>query len=100
DFHVTGVQTCALPIYMLRYYEVDPAFVIPADVEILFGQRKFRMPTYDGSSTEYIRFAKLKFKVNEQIHELTAYKNIGLLQNPKYKDYLFVPFLEIGRAHV
>lgn len=79
---------------MLRYYEVDPTFVIPADVEILFGQRKFRMPTYDGSSTEYIRFAKLKFKVNEQIHGLTAYKNIGLLQNPKYKDYLFVPFLD------
>src|SRR5690606_38706448 len=50
---------------MPRYYDVDPAVVIPADVEILIGQRKFRMPTYDGASTEYIRFAKLKFKVNE-----------------------------------
>lgn len=79
---------------MLRYFAADSAFHIEAHVEILFGQQKFRMPTYDGSSTEYIPFAKLKFALGGQTHELTAYKNVGLLQNAKYKDYLFVPFLD------
>lgn len=79
---------------LLRHYPVDPAFHIEAEVDILFGQKKFRMPTYDGSSTEYIRFAKLKFVLDGQPQELTAYKNVSLLQEPKYKNYLFVPFLD------
>lgn len=84
---------------LLRHFPIDSAYRVQAEVEILFGQKKFRMPTYDGSSTEYIRFAKLKFPINGQMQELTAYKNIGLLQNPKYKDYLFVPFLDSSNGN-
>src|SRR5690606_15219479 len=29
DFHVTGVQTCALPIFFPFWYEGDPAFADP-----------------------------------------------------------------------
>ncbi|HMR19962.1 MAG TPA: peptide deformylase [Sphingobacterium sp.] len=79
-------------IDLLRYFSADEQYKLVATVEILFGERTFRMPTYDGSSTEYIKFAVLTFQVNGQDHQLTAYKNISLLQNPKYKDYLFVPF--------
>src|SRR5690606_40259604 len=29
DFHVTGVQTCALPIYQARYY-IDASLAVPS----------------------------------------------------------------------
>lgn len=77
---------------LLRYFPIDIGYKVTATVDILFYQQKFRMPTYYGSSTEYIKFAKLSFQLNDERQELTAYKNVSLLQNPAYKNYLFVPF--------
>lgn len=82
----------------LRYFPIDQQYRVTAQVEVLVGEQKLRMPTYDGSSTEYIKFAKLTFLLNGEIHELTAYKNISLLQNPAYKNYLFVPFMDASNG--
>jgi peptide deformylase len=78
----------------LRYFSIDPEYKVTAAVKILFGEQKFRMPTYDGTSTEYIRFAELAFQLRGEQYVLTAYKNIPLLQNPTYQNYLFVPFMD------
>ena len=78
----------------LNYYPANSAYVVEAEVEPLYGEKTFRMPTYDGTSNEYKRYALLHFSLQGEQHTLTAYQSVALFQNPKYKDYLFLPFLD------
>ncbi len=81
-------------IQYLEYYAASSDYRIEAEVEMLIGEKTFRMPTYDGTSNEYKRYALLHFEVRGQKHTLTAYQSVALFQNPQYKDYLFLPFLD------
>lgn len=81
-------------IQYLDYYAPSADYRVEAEVEMLIGEKPFRMPTYDGTSNEYKRYALLHFIVNGQKHTLTAYQSVALFQNPQYKDYLFLPFLD------
>ena len=81
-------------IHHLDYYPANKQYIIEAKVEMLYGEKVFRMPTYDGTSNEYIRYARLHFELLGNQHTLTAYQNVALFQNPKYKDYLFLPFTD------
>lgn len=69
-------------------------YVVTADVEPLFNEPTFRMPTYDGTSNEYKRFGVLHFELHGQKLALTAYQSVALFQNPTYKNHLFVPFMD------
>lgn len=76
----------------LHYYAADSTYRVQAAVSLFIGERPFRMPTYDGTSTEYIRYATLTFLVDDELVSLVAYQNTGLLANPRYNDHLFLPF--------
>ena len=81
----------------VEYLEFFPAkqdYVVTAELEPLFNEPIFRMPTYDGTSNEYKRYGILHFEVNGQKLSLTAYQSVALFQNPVYKDHLFVPFMD------
>lgn len=78
----------------LEYFFPNQNYLVQADVEVLFGEKPFRMPTYDGTSNEYKRYALLHFEILGEKHTLTAYQSVALFQNPQYKDYLFLPFLD------
>lgn len=78
----------------LRYFEPDQQYKVSATVEILFNEPTFRMPTYDGTSNEYKRYALLHFTLKNEKVTLTAYQSAALFQNPAYKDHLFLPFLD------
>jgi uncharacterized protein (DUF1684 family) len=78
----------------LHFYNSDSSYKVDADVILLEKQRIFKMPTYDGSSADYIRYAHLKFELNGKPFQLTLYKSIILARNPAYKDYLFLPFTD------
>lgn len=81
-------------IDFLSYYPAHKNFIVQADVELLFGEKAFRMPTYDGTSNEYKRYALLHFELLGKKHRLTVYQIVTLFQNPQFKDYLFLPFLD------
>jgi len=78
----------------LNYYPANESFIVQAEVEILLGEKPFRMPTYDGTSNEYKRYALLHFQILGEKHTLTAYQSAAMFQNPLYKDYLFLPFID------
>lgn len=78
----------------LQFFEPDSTYRIKAKVQLLKKQKIFKMPTYDGSSKEFIRYAKVNFAINGQPLELTLYRNIGLMVNPIYKNLLFLPFTD------
>lgn len=75
----------------LHYFEPDGKYRVLAKVDFLDGEKPFRMPTYDGTSTEYIRYARLLFTLDGEEHVLTVYKNTGLMQSVQYRRHLFLP---------
>ncbi|WP_159636476.1 peptide deformylase [Sphingobacterium composti Ten et al. 2007 non Yoo et al. 2007] len=81
-------------IAFLSYYRANKDFVINADVEPLYGEKSFRMPTYDGTSNTYKRYALVHFELYGQQHTLTLYQSEALFQNPQFKNYLFLPYLD------
>ena len=61
---------------------------------MLKNEKVFKMPTYDGTSKEFYRYAKINFNLNDKAITMTLYKSIALASNPAYKDLLFLPFTD------
>ncbi|WP_316768027.1 DUF1684 domain-containing protein [Pedobacter frigiditerrae] len=78
----------------LHFYHADSSYKVSAEVILLENQKVFKMPTYAGTTADYIRYANLKFELNGKPLQLTLYKSIALSANPAYKDYLFLPFTD------
>ncbi|PWS29611.1 DUF1684 domain-containing protein [Pedobacter yonginense] len=78
----------------LNFYDADSTYKIEAKVEILKNEKIFKMPTYDGTSKEFSRYARVAFNLNGKDYQLTLYKSIALANNPLYKDLLFLPFTD------
>jgi len=78
----------------LHFYDADSTYKVVATVEILKNEKVFRMPTYDGTSKEFYRYAKITFDLNGKQTAMTLYKSIALANNPVYKDLLFLPFTD------
>lgn len=78
----------------LHFYDADSTYKVSAAVEILKNEKIFKMPTYDGTSKEFYRYAKINFNLNGKPTTMTLYKSIALASNPTYKDLLFLPFTD------
>ena len=78
----------------LHFYDADSTYKILADVELLKNEKVFKMPTYDGASKEFYRYAKISFNLNGKATIMTLYKSMALASNPAYKDLLFLPFTD------
>lgn len=75
----------------LQFYEPDSAYRVVAKFEKSRGQ-SFEMPTYSGVNKTYVKYGKVKFRINGKKQTLTVYRSLSLQQLAKYKDYLFIPF--------
>lgn len=78
----------------LNFYDADSTYQVLALVELLQNEKVFKMPTYAGTTADYIRYAKLTFDLKGKPVQLTLYRNIALAANAAYKDYLFLPFTD------
>ncbi|WP_316849453.1 DUF1684 domain-containing protein [Pedobacter agri] len=78
----------------LHFFDADSTYKVIADVEILKNEKIFKMPTYDGTSKEFFRFAKIKFILNSKETVMTLYKNVALAGNPAFRNLLFLPFTD------
>lgn len=78
----------------LHFYTADSNYKVEATVEILKNEKVFKMPTYDGTSKEFYRYAKISFNLNGESTKMTLYKSNALANNPAYKNLLFLPFTD------
>lgn len=76
----------------LHFYEADSAYKILADIETLKNEKVFKMSTFDGSSSDYYKYAHVNFVLLNKKIQMTLYKSVSLSTNPIYKDHLFLPF--------
>src|SRR5690606_12798950 len=78
----------------VHHYDPDSTYVVPARVELLHGEQPFRMPTSDGTSKSYIRYAKVSFHLEGHEGALTLYRSLDLFPDPRYLNHLFLPFTD------
>ncbi|EDM34786.1 hypothetical protein PBAL39_02780 [Pedobacter sp. BAL39] len=78
----------------LDFFAPDSNYRIDVRVEMLMGEQSFMIPTFSGTSKEYIRYAVLHCKIGDVPTNLTVYKNIALSKQLEYRDYLFLPFTD------
>ncbi|WP_410221264.1 DUF1684 domain-containing protein [Pedobacter sp.] len=78
----------------LNFFDADSSYKVRAKVKLLSNEKPFKMPTYAGTTAEYVKYAVLSMQVHNQPVQLTLYKNVALSQNPVYRDYLFLPFTD------
>ena len=82
-------------VQYLHYYEPDSTYRVQAAVELLHNEQPFRMPTSDGTSKEYVRYAKARFSIGEDAAELMLYRSTDLVFNPALRNHLFLPFTDL-----
>ena len=79
----------------LDFFALDSTYLIMAKFTRTPEALPFFMPTSTGGQTEEMVYGKLSFTWEGKTHELEVYRNSELMQQEKYKDYLFLPFSDL-----
>ncbi|HEX9957444.1 MAG TPA: DUF1684 domain-containing protein [Fibrella sp.] len=79
-------------ISLIRFFAPDSTYRVVATVQRTQNALPFSMPTYNGQSSEQVAYANLSFRLQGKAHTLTIYRSLALANNPRYRDYLFLPF--------
>jgi uncharacterized protein len=79
----------------LRYFAIDEKYFCECDFVKSVNVKAFDLPTYSGITRPYIEYGKLSCKIASNKINLTVYKNLTYIQNPLYKNHLFLPFKDI-----
>ena len=81
-------------IQHIHHYDPDSSFRIRAHIERLHNEPTLRIPTSDGTSKAFVRYARLRFSIRGNECALTLYRSQELFVNPAYRDHLFLPFTD------
>ncbi|RAJ07507.1 DUF1684 domain-containing protein [Arenibacter echinorum] len=79
----------------LDFYEPDTTYRIIAKFTRTPEALPFMMPTTTERQTEEVIFGIITFNLKGRIHKLEVYQNQELMQQEKYRDYLFLPFADL-----
>jgi hypothetical protein len=78
----------------LDFFPVDSSYVVTAKLTRTPDSPVFQMPRTGGDKAEYKQYGILTFQINGQELQLSLYQSQDELRDPKYKDYLFLPFTD------
>ncbi len=76
----------------IHFYEPDKSYRVIASFEKIKDRKGFEMNTSSGMKKHYFIYGLLSFKLHDSLLHLYVYQSETLMQQKKYKDYLFVPF--------
>ncbi len=76
----------------IQFYDVDENYRVKASFERIIDNKGFNMGTSTGLKRKHYKYGLLTFKIKDTVVHLYVYQQKDLMQNEKYKDYLFVPF--------
>jgi uncharacterized protein (DUF1684 family) len=78
----------------LRFYKADVKYRVTAVFTPTPDDKPFDMPTYSGKLKQFRQYGTISFVVNKKKLTLQVYQNMKLLEDPKHKDHLFIPFTD------
>jgi len=100
DDEFTDPETSPLPdryrkdFEGLDFFEPDTTYIVHARFEKTVDAKPFLMDTNTGRKTEELVYGIAHFTLNGKEHQLEVYRSLDLLDQEKYKNYLFLPFLD------
>ncbi len=79
-------------------YHYNPAYLIKARWEVLLRQKPFEIETTTDRRPRYQTAGILHFTLDSVEVKLPVYRNLELMRDPNYKDYLFAPFTDLSNG--
>ena len=76
----------------IHFYDIDKSYRVTASLKRIADAKGFEMNTSSGMKKKYFNYGLLSFKLHDSLLHLFVYQSESLMQQEKYKDYLFVPF--------
>ncbi|QCX54014.1 DUF1684 domain-containing protein [Elizabethkingia sp. JS20170427COW] len=76
----------------LPFFDTHPRYKVKAKLVPTQNAEVFDIPTSSGKTKKYKEYGTLFFKIDKVPYSLKVYQSHDLIKNPKYKDYLFLPF--------
>ena len=74
------------------FFSIDLKYRVKAKLTKTPDSEPFELPTSSGKKKVYRKYGVATFKIDGQELQIALYQSIDLLKNPKYKNYLFLPF--------
>ena len=76
----------------ISFYPVDKNYCVRASYKRIIDKKGFYMSTSSGKQQKFFKYGLLTFKFHGKTLHLYIYQSEVLMQQEKYKDYLFIPF--------
>lgn len=83
----------------LEYFPIRKAWYKKAKLVLTPNSPTFEMPTVSGITKTFRKYGELHFRLKGKKRKLNVYQNQKNLSNPKYKDYLFIPFKDLSSGN-
>lgn len=78
----------------LRFFPANIKYKVVAHLKLTLDAEVFDMPTVSGKTKKYRQYGLLTFNINDTAVSLQVLQSQKLLEDPKHKDHLFVPFTD------
>lgn len=78
----------------LDFFDVDSAYVVEAYLKRTPDEVPFKMKTTTDRLPEYVKFGEVSFELQNQTFQLSIFRNLDLVEEEGFEDYLFLPFLD------
>ena len=82
-------------IKYLQFYKPKKNYRVECSFERTPDEVPFDMATYSGKTKQFVKYGILTFKLNGKDLQLAVYQNLMLQKVETYKDYLFIPFMDL-----
>ena len=78
----------------LDFFDFDSSYVVNAALIRTPEEKSFKMKTTTDRLPEYIKYGIVTFDLFNKSYSLNIYRNLDIINNEGYEDYLFLPFLD------
>jgi uncharacterized protein len=78
----------------LKFFEVDSTFVVTANFILTENDTIFKLKTTHKDTQDYLKYALVKFEINQKSFELEVYRNVEMMHQKGYENNLFLPFTD------
>lgn len=80
----------------LEFYPINPDFRLEAKWVPTPTEKPFEMPTSNEERKKtFVKYGELQFTLKGEKMKINVYQNQKLINDKKYKDYLFIPFTDL-----
>lgn len=78
----------------LDFFKVDSSYVVQAAFKSTPDEEPFKMKTTTDRLPEYVKYGEVTFSLKGESFQLNIYRNLDLMNDEGFEDYLFLPFLD------